>query len=652
MPFDASNATPVTSQFDAANATPVQTPPPPPSLATRGARAVQNLFGGVAEPVAQMAAGAALTPIAGLVGAGADVAHSLGANVDPAAVVHKIQGLAYTPHTPAGKAVSHAIGSVTGLIPEGANAVGERVTDATGSPAAGTIANTALQGLGMWATGKIPGLASSEPVLNAGRYVGDMLPGGANRAATRLINQYAGTEGDVAGTQATLQAHLDAQDALSKAGASGALQPKYTPTAAQVAGNTGLATLDRTLRTQGNDVARPLAAADEANRGTTLDILRGISGTPEQRLRAATARDFRARTAYDDALQNPEHFVQPPKPGDPAFEAELAAKSGLPNSDGTPSTNDPNAPASGLSPVGVRLQEVLQRPAMKTAMDNAGTIAANLGKKIDARNLIDQLHYAKMDLDTQIANAKGPAQAGILDTKHTLLGVMDDLSPAYAQARASFRVDSAPINRMQVGEALRQKYLSALQEASGTGSRPSMLLDALRRDDGDTIAAHATDFGGATLDNTLRPQDLEGLDAIRTQLGREAYAQNARRGVGSNTAENQANQATMDSIGDIRSAVGDLGHLGVGVHNPLASLALGLRGASVRQAAQSRLASVMADPAATLNALDPNYFYKTPDKVMVPAVAGAVAGENGAQDHATGGVIHPTVWNLTTKTHN
>lgn len=166
-----------------------------------------------------------------------------------------------------------------------------------------------------------------------------------------------------------------------------------------------------------------------------------------------------------------------------------------------------------------------------------------------------------------------------------------------------------------------------------------MLLDALRKDDGDTLAQTATGFNGAKLEGTLRPQDLQALDAARDQLGREHYAQNAGRGVGSNTGENLANQETLDNIGDPRAAVGDLGTIGVGVHNPLASLALGVRGASVRQAAQSRMAATMADPQATLATLLKDKYSGPPSNYLVaPAVVGANA-DSQEEGHADGGTV-------------
>lgn len=604
--------------------------PPEESLLHKAASAYSNAVAGPVEGAAHIASGAVAAPVAGIAGLGAAGLHALGANVDPADVVTGVQNaMTYQPRTAGGQATTGAIDTVGSAIPKVADKAGQATAEATGSPLLGTLVNTGLQGAGMWATGKIPAVAASAPVMRATHYVSDLLPGGAARASDRLINMYANdTPGGRGVAQQNVQAHVDAEKSLAQAGQSGALATKYgiSPTGTQVSGSPGLAQLDRTIRNQGEGVAAPLNAADTANRGAVVDILKGISGTPEQRLRAATARDFAARTAYDDALNNPDHFVQPPGPSNPSFAAEAAAKQGL-TQDGTPPINNPNESAVGLNPVGERLQEVLQRPAMQTAMQDAKMQAANRGVKLDDRNLMQQLHYAKLSIDGQISAASrtgdSTTMGGLLDTKNTLLGVMDDLSPAYKQAREGFRDASRPLNRMDVGEALRQKYLSALQDASGTGSRPTMLLEALRREDGDTLAQQATGFNGATLEGTLNPADLNALDAARAQLGREAFAQNAGRGVGSNTGQNLASQTAIDSIGNASSAAGHLGELGLAIHNPLVSIPLGMRGSAVKMAAKQKIANTLASPEDLAASLKKQYTGRVPDAVAIPGAVGA-----------------------------
>lgn len=623
---------------------------------------------GIGDEGLSMLAHAVMTPVAGYAGAGADIAHALGANVDPAAVVRSVAGAAYEPHSDAGKENEAVIQKLTGWIPQGANAAGEYVSDKTGSPALGTAVNTGLQGAGMWATGKIPALGSAlreapviRPTLD---FASDMLPGGSNRAATRLIQRYTGQPPAQAAAASAIQQHLDAQRALDAAGNSGSLATKYgiQPTTAQVAGNAGLAQMDRTLRNQA-ETTTAFNDRDAANQGGINDILHGISGTPEMRLRAATARDFKARTMYDDALNNPEHFVQPPDPAAASFEAELAAKKGLPDSSGKPSTNDPNAPASGLNDIGVRLQEVLQRPAVADAMNNASRQAANRGVKLDSRNLIQQMHYAKLHLDGQISAASRAGNstdlAGLMDSKNALLGVMDDLSPAYATARSNFATASRPLNRMQVGEALRQKYNSALADAGGTGTRPSQFAEALRKDDGDQLARSATDFGGAQLDKILTPKDMVDLAVARDQLARQQYAQTAGRGVGSNTGQNLANQRALDNVGSVNQVAEDMGPavgFSAAMHHPGVAIPAAIFGGVTRRGARARLTDMALNPAEALRALRDQPTPSLPTSVPMTAAVGANAQDTSnpvhledgpPQGHADGGSIKKSsFWDL------
>jgi hypothetical protein len=646
-------------------------PAPQPSAAATAAHGYGEMVAAPLEGAAHVASGLVSGPASGLAGLGTMATNAVGlTHADPADVVAKVgNALTYGGHTDAGKQTIGAIDTVAGLPAKAGDVVGQKVSDVTGSPALGAAANTALQGAGMWATGKVPAVASAigrtAPVRAAVNLASDYLPGGVDRATNRVISDAANNtpNGGATAAKDAIQQHLDAQAALARAGRSGALAPdgtpipstgpqdlatKYgiSPTGTQVAGSPGLAQLDRTIRNQGPEAAGPLNDADTQNRAAIDNILKGISGTPEERLRAMTARDFNARTAYDDALNNPEHFVPPPTADDRIFANEANAKNGI-TQDGTQSTNDPNAAPTGLNDIGARLQDLLQRPAMQDAMNNANRIAANFGKTIDQRNLIQQMHYAKMHLDDQIGAAQAAGKSNdfraLLDTKNTLLGVMDDLSPAYKDARQSFQTASAPLNRMDVGNALRQKYLSALQEASGTGSRPSMFLDALRRDDGDTLAQQATGFSGASLDKILTPEDMAALDAARGQLGREAFAQNSGRGVGSNTGQNLAGADVLNSVGNMRAATGPMGTIAGAITHPAISAGLDLLGTGRRAATKANIGKVLADPdllrqALTPKTTGPGAVSSGLHPVAMPASVGATsASDTDANNMADGG---------------
>jgi hypothetical protein len=569
--------------------------------------------------------------------------------VDPAAVVQQVQdALTYQPRTHGGQQATGVINTVAGVIPKVADYAGQKVLEKTGSPMLATEVNTGIQALAMGAGARLPAILKGarnvpliKPTLD---FASEMLPGGANRASQRILKQYAGTPDAAARAAAEIDLH--------QAGQSGALADKYgmQENTAGVTQNAGLAQLERDLRNQGGEPAALLNERDTANRKSITSILGGIEGTPAERLRAQTAHDFNARTAYEDALNNPEHFVQPPGPGTPDFESELAANSGLPPSGGAPASSAPSDTVAGLNPVGQRLQEVLQRPAMEQAMKNARMQAANRGVPLDERNLIQQLHYAKMDLDDQIS-AAGRAgntntMGGLLDTKHTLLGIMDDLSPAYAQARAGFRVTAAPLNRMDIGTALKNRYMNALQEEAGSGSTPTSFMNALRDDNGDALARSATDFGGAHLNQILQPADLEGIQAIKEQLARQYGAETRGRSVGSPTAQNLANAKQMNNVGSINGITEDMGNAGklaLALHSPALAIAQAVRGAGVRSATKLKLANYAMNPEAAATVLRPPAVAPiTPFSDIAPAAA-VGTNENSRYDLSQGWKEPPSV---------
>src|SRR5882724_1917099 len=62
------------------------------------------------------------------------------------------------------------------------------------------------------------GIVSIPAARRAGSYLSDIAPGGANRAATRLIRQYAGGQEAANAAAGNIQAHVAAQRALDQAG--------------------------------------------------------------------------------------------------------------------------------------------------------------------------------------------------------------------------------------------------------------------------------------------------------------------------------------------------------------------------------------------------------------------------------------------------
>jgi hypothetical protein len=170
------------------------------------ARKIANNIVDYAPPVAGVEAagsllsGAVAAPIAGLAGMGAGVTNALGITTTPAAdVVGNVQSaLTYQPKTKLGQATVGAISYPFRKLGEGADWVGKKTAEVTGSPAAGAAVNTAIQA--------VPALISPETrgaFASAGRAVtgggkiaaSTAADAAALAAATEKAKAYAGTAG-------------------------------------------------------------------------------------------------------------------------------------------------------------------------------------------------------------------------------------------------------------------------------------------------------------------------------------------------------------------------------------------------------------------------------------------------------------------------
>lgn len=101
------------------------------------------------------------------------------------------------------------------------------------------------------------------------------------------------------------------------------------------------------------------------------------------------------------------------------------------------------------------LTQILNRPAMKSAMRQADRLAADEGQFNGALNLMQRVHYAKMSLDDKIGAAvrSGNTQrARILQgMKRELLDEIEEQNPEYIQAMDIFSSDSRMIDAMDKG---------------------------------------------------------------------------------------------------------------------------------------------------------------------------------------------------------
>lgn len=177
--------------------------------------------------------------------------------------------------------------------------------------------------------------------------------------------------------------------------------------------------------------------------------------------------------------------------------------------------------------------KLLRTPAIQQAVKDARTLAAN--EMVNMRNpagSVQGLDYVKRALDDQINNATGNEQRILAGLKDRLLTTIDTLSPDYAMARQTFQTMSRPINQMDVAQEIANRSIRPLDNTL----QPS----AFARNLSDDVAQRATGFSGATLENTMEPQQLATLNALKDDLARSVLARDLGRGPGSDTTQKLA----------------------------------------------------------------------------------------------------------------
>ena len=325
---------------------------------------------------------------------------------------------------------------------------------------------------------------------------------GQERIAANTLQSMAG------GRDKALEAAANIRGGMSD------LLPGVQPTTAELAGNAGLAQLERTLK---NNSELTTAFADRAavNRNAMTEALDSIAGTPSLRAAAVTTRQTTASPLYD------------------------AAKGAVVRGD-------------------AELGKLMARPSMGTAWTKAMSLASEAGDQLPASPEISgkALHYLKMAMDDLADNPSASGFAGnearaIKGTRDAFLGWLEKNIPEYATARTTYAELSKPINQMDVGGALRDKLLPAMSDyGAQTRLRPQAFAQALREGD-----ATATQAIGRTskIGDVMTGDQMATLRKIAEQLGRRVNADELGRAVGSNTGQNLAGQNA------VRQLLGPLG---------------------------------------------------------------------------------------------
>jgi len=332
-------------------------------------------------------------------------------------------------------------------------------------------------------------------VLKTGYNVGKALveplyTGGREKIIGRALREYAGNEAEKA------VANLKEAKELVKGS---------MPTVGEAAGVPSLAAAQRSATAVSQEATNTMAARQVAQNEARAAALHQLAGTEGERAALNLTRESTAEDLYKAAF-------------------------------GKKMTLNPELTKE--------VNQLVQTPAIKDAMKQAQVNAKNLGIDINnPKGSIQGLHQTKLAIDDAIERLKKPdmstaeknKMAGLVAAKNRLVGFLenDQISPEYKVARETYAAMSKPINEMDVIQGIANKAINPLNEKMYAGKFAQNL---------ENIAP-----------NAVSPEKLNALNAIKQDLARSQFAENAGRGVGSDTIQklaygNMLNQINLPNL--------------------------------------------------------------------------------------------------------
>lgn len=286
-----------------------------------------------------------------------------------------------------------------------------------------------------------------------------------------------------------------------------ALVPGSQPTLAQVADDPGLAQLERTILNN-PEYAPALQQRFAAQRGARLQAVQNVAGTDD----------------YYDAI----------KEGRRIFANEDYAKATL----------NPKM-AQAMQP---QIENLMSRPSIQRAQATARELAAESGEVIDDFGSLKGLDWLKKALDEEISKASVPNSSvgkerlkALIQSKDDLMKTLEQIAPGYKEANDAYAAMSRQINSMDVARSLLDKLQKPGSEYAG-GSAKEMGDAYMRALSQSKDSVKKATGMNKNISDVMSTRDIAQLENVARDLGRKAFAENAGRATGSNTAQNLASQ--------------------------------------------------------------------------------------------------------------
>ena len=176
------------------------------------------------------------------------------------------------------------------------------------------------------------------------------------------------------------------------------------------------------------------------------------------------------------------------------------------------------------------VKKLITSPSIKSAMQQARKNALDKGIDIGKpEGSLEGLHQTKLALDDEIAkldvvdptSAQKARKDALLGAKDRLLGFIETVSPEYKKARETFSRLSKPVEQLEEIAKIADKSINSEKNAF-YADRFFNELKKIKKE------------------NLLSKQQIARLEAIGEDLNLKSFAENAGRGVGSNTLQNLA----------------------------------------------------------------------------------------------------------------
>ena len=449
-------------------------------------------------------------------------------------------------------------------------------------PRAGAaITRGAAPYVGAAGSGALVGAATNPQDMSTNAMIGASV-GPAGEAAGRVLSAgYGGAKAALeplyeSGRERILKRTLDrfaTDPAAVRAAAQDPVQhvPGVIPTLAEATMDPGIAQLQRGAMATSPDVATALAQSRGTQTAGYRSVLDDLAGNDGRREFHDQARNAAANELYGAARAEGLNMT-------PALQA--------------------------------RANDLMQRPAIASAMEEARAGALNRGQSLhSADGSVAGLERIKERLDGRIGAAvragDNDAADALRSAQRDLLAFLDDASPKFGEARRTFADMSRPINQMDIAQALRDKALPALTDLNPSLARVNANAYAGALRSGDALARQSTGLRSATMAGTMDPAQMAQINGVGQDMARYAAAQELARVPGSPTAQYLGAQNVL------RQFMGPLGLPQSAADSMAGRLATGLLGlpfSMTKSQTEQLLARALTDPktaARIMGATDP-----------------------------------------------